>query len=88
MNFTHGVHNVNIKGVTVPKNPYHHGDLRNALVLTAVRLIEDDPETVAAIGEFLDCCRENGWTVTQDKIATVFGPAVQVTEWEPVDDDE
>jgi hypothetical protein len=54
----------------------------------AVRLIEDDPETVAAIGEFLDCCRENGWTVTQDKIATVFGPAVQVTEWEPVDDDE
>ena len=54
----------------------------------AVRLIEDDPETVAAIGEFLDCCRETGWTVTQDKIATVFGPAVQVTEWGPVDDDE
>ncbi|MGB6107845.1 MAG: TetR/AcrR family transcriptional regulator, partial [Mycobacterium sp.] len=47
MNFTHGVHNVNIKGVTVPKNPYHHGDLRNALVLTAVRLIEDD-----GLGEF------------------------------------
>ena len=47
MNFTHGVHNVNIKGVTVPKNAYHHGDLRNALVLTAVRLIEDD-----GLGEF------------------------------------
>ena len=31
-----------MKGVTVPKNAYHHGDLRNALVLTAVRLIEDD----------------------------------------------
>ncbi|MCB0933405.1 MAG: TetR/AcrR family transcriptional regulator [Mycobacterium sp.] len=25
-----------------PKNTYHHGDLRNALVLTAVRLIEDE----------------------------------------------
>jgi len=31
-----------MKGVTVPKNAYHHGDLRNALVLTAVHLIEDD----------------------------------------------
>jgi AcrR family transcriptional regulator len=36
-----------MKGVTVPKNAYHHGDLRNALVLTAVRLIEDD-----GLGEF------------------------------------
>jgi AcrR family transcriptional regulator len=34
-------------GVTVPKNAYHHGDLRNALVLTAARLIEDD-----GLGEF------------------------------------
>ncbi|MEX0580747.1 MAG: TetR/AcrR family transcriptional regulator [Mycobacterium sp.] len=33
--------------MTVPKNPYHHGDLRNALVLTAVRLIEND-----GLGEF------------------------------------
>lgn len=31
----------------------------------AVRLIEDDPETVAAIGEFLSHCRETGWTVTE-----------------------
>lgn len=31
----------------MPKNPYHHGDLRNALILTAVRLIEDD-----GLGEF------------------------------------
>ncbi len=58
----------------------------------AVRLIEDDPETVAAIGEFLDCCRNTGWTVTQEKafnaVGTVFGSAVQVTEWGPVDDDE
>jgi AcrR family transcriptional regulator len=36
-----------MKGVTVPKNAYHHGDLRNALVLTAVHLIEDD-----GLGEF------------------------------------
>lgn len=28
--------------MTAAKNTYHHGDLRNALVLTAVRLIEDD----------------------------------------------
>ncbi|MBU3749550.1 MAG: TetR/AcrR family transcriptional regulator [Mycobacterium sp.] len=33
--------------VTALKNTYHHGDLRNALVLTAVRLIEDD-----GLGEF------------------------------------
>lgn len=33
--------------VTEVKSGYHHGDLRNALVLTAVRLIEDD-----GIGEF------------------------------------
>jgi len=33
--------------VTAPKNTYHHGDLRNALVLSAVRLIEDH-----GIGEF------------------------------------
>jgi len=33
---------VTVTSVTVPKNAYHHGDLRNALVLTAVRLIEDD----------------------------------------------
>ena len=33
--------------VTAAKNAYHHGDLRNALVLTAVRLIEDD-----GLGEF------------------------------------
>lgn len=55
-----------------------------------VRLIEDDPETVAAIGEFLDCCRDTGWTVTEEAataaIANVFGPVVQVTEWEPVRD--
>lgn len=54
----------------------------------AVRLIEDDPETVEAIGEFLGYCRDTGWTVTQEKIAAVFGSAVQVTEWEPVPDDE
>ena len=36
-----------MESVTVPKNAYHHGDLRNALVLTAVRLIEDD-----GLGEF------------------------------------
>jgi len=54
----------------------------------AVRLIQDDPETVEAIGEFLGHCRDTGWTVTQDKIASVFGRAIQVTEWEPVDDDE
>lgn len=28
--------------MTAAKNTYHHGDLRNALVLTATRLIEDD----------------------------------------------
>ena len=28
--------------MTALKNTYHHGDLRNALVLTAVRMIEDD----------------------------------------------
>ena len=33
--------------VTAEKNTYHHGDLRNALVLTATRLIEDD-----GLGEF------------------------------------
>ena len=33
--------------MTAAKNTYHHGDLRNALVLTATRLIEDD-----GIGEF------------------------------------
>ena len=33
--------------VTALRNTYHHGDLRNALVLTAVRLIEDD-----GLGEF------------------------------------
>jgi hypothetical protein len=53
----------------------------------AVRLIEDDPDTVEAIGEFLSHCRDTGWTVTQDKIASVFGVAVQVTEWAGVDDE-
>jgi len=33
--------------VPARKGTYHHGDLRNALVLTAVRLIEDD-----GLGEF------------------------------------
>jgi AcrR family transcriptional regulator len=33
--------------MTVLKNAYHHGDLRNAMVLSAVRLIEDD-----GLGEF------------------------------------
>ena len=33
--------------MTAAKNTYHHGDLRNALVLTAVRLIETD-----GLGEF------------------------------------
>jgi AcrR family transcriptional regulator len=33
--------------VTALKKTYHHGDLRNALVLSAVRLIEDD-----GLGEF------------------------------------
>lgn len=33
--------------VTAVKSTYHHGDLRNALVLTAVRLIEQD-----GLGEF------------------------------------
>jgi AcrR family transcriptional regulator len=33
--------------VTAAKSTYHHGDLRNALVLSAVRLIEDD-----GLGEF------------------------------------
>lgn len=47
MNFTRGVDTVNIEIVTALKNTYHHGDLRNALVLTAVRLIEDD-----GLGEF------------------------------------
>lgn len=42
MNFTESVHTVNIKFVTTLKKAYHHGDLRNALVLTAVRLIEED----------------------------------------------
>lgn len=40
MNFTRSVHTVNIEIVTAAKSTYHHGDLRNALVLTAVRLIE------------------------------------------------
>ena len=31
-----------MEGVTAVKNTYHHGDLCNALVLTAVRLIETD----------------------------------------------
>jgi hypothetical protein len=29
--------------MTAAKNTYHHGDLPNALVLTATRLIEDSP---------------------------------------------
>jgi AcrR family transcriptional regulator len=33
---------VNMDCVTAQKNSYHHGDLRNTLVLTAVRLIEDN----------------------------------------------
>ncbi len=40
MNFTQSVHAVNIEIVAATKSTYHHGDLRNALVLTAVRLIE------------------------------------------------
>jgi AcrR family transcriptional regulator len=47
VNFTAGVHNVNMEFVTAAKSTYHHGDLRNALVLSAVRLIEDD-----GLGEF------------------------------------
>jgi AcrR family transcriptional regulator len=47
VNFTQGVHNVNMEFVTAAKSTYHHGDLRNALVLSAVRLIEDD-----GLGEF------------------------------------
>lgn len=42
MNFTQSVHAVNIETVAATKSTYHHGDLRNALVLTAVRLIEAD----------------------------------------------
>ena len=42
MNFTQSVHAVNIEIVAATKSTYHHGDLRNALVLTAVRLIEAD----------------------------------------------
>ena len=33
----------------------------------AVSLIEDDPETVAVITEFLGHCRDAGWTVTADE---------------------
>ena len=33
--------------MTAARTTYHHGDLRNALVLTAVRLIEQD-----GLGEF------------------------------------
>jgi AcrR family transcriptional regulator len=44
---TRGVDAVDIETVTALKNTYHHGDLRNALVLMAVRLIEED-----GLGEF------------------------------------
>lgn len=40
MNFTHQVHAVNIEIVSLVKAPYHHGDLRNALVDAGLRLIE------------------------------------------------
>lgn len=40
MNFTSEVHAVNIRIVSPSKAPYHHGDLRNALVDAGLALIE------------------------------------------------
>lgn len=40
VNFTREVHDVNIRIVSPSKAPYHHGDLRNALVDAGLALIE------------------------------------------------
>lgn len=37
---TSNIHNVNVASMMQPRDTYHHGDLRNALITSAVRLIE------------------------------------------------
>lgn len=51
------VHGVNIDDMTHSRDAYHHGDLRNALVASAVRLIERDGPADFSLRE---AARDNG----------------------------